>query len=139
MPTYRVNTINGQDIHFVQSGVAYTAPGDGQNLILSEVLNPIPAGIIQVDQKPYASPILASWSITATSNLPIPLSIPGRYRVLLNAITGAWSVTFNGNGGVPLLLGAGVQWDRICQVRVIDMVNVVNTSAGTLIVNIEAY
>ena len=139
MPSYRVSSINGQDIHFIQNGVAYTAPGDGGVLAISEILNPIPTGIVQVSQTPVLAPILASWTVTANSNLSVPLNIPGRYRVLLNCITGAFSVTFNGNGGQPLLLGAQMQWDRICQTRVVDVINVVNTSAGTLLVNIESY
>ena len=139
MPTYRVSTINGQDVHFVQSGVAYTATGDGAPLAISEILNPIPSGITQISQLPVLSPILASWTLTTSANLPMPINIPGRYRVLVNCISGAWAVTFNGNGGQPLLFGAGMQWDRICQTRVVDVVNVVNQSAGTLIVNIESY
>ena len=35
MPSYRVNTINGQDVRFVQTGVAYVAPGDGTYLKIS--------------------------------------------------------------------------------------------------------
>jgi hypothetical protein len=139
MPTYRVSSINGLDIHFVQSGVAYTAPGDGGNLAISEILNPIPTGIVQVSQQPVLAPILASWTVTNSVNLFIPINIPGRYRVLLNCITGAYSVTFNGNGGQPLLLGAQMQWDRICQTRVVDTINIIATSAGTLLVNIESY
>ena len=141
MPTYKVNTTNGQDVRFVQNGVAYVAAGDGTPLILSEVLNPIPAGIVQTSQQPYAAPVLASWSITGTTNgtFTIPQNIPGRYRVWIYCIAGQYSITFNGNGGVPIILGAQMAWDRTCQVRVIDVINVTNTSTGTLIINVESY
>ena len=138
MPKYQ--SVTGSDVYFVQSGVAYIATGDGKPLVLNEILNPIPGGIIQVDQNPKYQNIYASWSITANSNLTVPNTtiIPGRYRVWLYSVSGGWSITFNGNGGQPILLGTQQSWDKTCQLRVIDVINAVNTAAGTLIVNIES-
>ena len=44
----------------------------------------------------------------------------------------------NGNGGQPLIMTQYFNWTRLCQTRTIDVINVVEISAGSLTINIEA-
>lgn len=137
MPTYK--NIGTGDFIYTQLGLVYTFPAGGVPVATNEILNPLPSNLLQISQSPTYQPIIASWSTTGTLstiyNYFVPQNINSRYQINLWWVTGSWSVTFNGNGGQPILLGSETQaWGRTFQTRTVDNIQALCTTASSKII-----
>ena len=127
MPTY----LNSSQVtQFI--GLQRLEPGEKISTV--EWLTSLPAGVTMTAVAPVLDPVILSQKVTATTDIQIPTSVSGNYKVRIYVATGEVTVRLN-QSATPIIIGLYDAFEVQCLSRTVNELNIV-VSSGTAYVTV---